>query len=712
MLTKIISAFLHNIYYFSNKGKTVNSIDDIDQKVDSLLEELTLDEKFKLMVGYFRFQTNTIRRLGIKTFKMTDGPLGISQHSSFLRKNTKFPAGINLAASWNRELAFECGEAIAKEARAINRLCVLGPGINIGRTPFNGRTFEYYSEDPYLTKEIAIPFVKGIQNQRIAACPKHYVANNQETNRYTVNAIIDERTLHEIYLRAFKEIVEEADPWTIMTAYNQVNGEYVHGSSKLLKTILFEKWGFSGFVMTDWWATQPRDLDKGEPEQPSTEEAIKAGLTLEMPVPFLYGTETLRKEFDLGKFSEEDIDELIKRLLRVYVRVGIFDNQSILPKGERNTKKHQELARRMSEEGIVLLKNDNNILPIDINKVSKIAVLGPNLDKKFGKFLNGGAASVTPPYEITPLKGLKEKCKGKVNLMTEPEDADVVFLFMGLNHDSPIKLLNDDFTELKEEHGNESEKMDRLQLGLSETQINLINQTVKINSNTIVILINANPVAMEEWLDNIPAVLEVWYPGMEGGKAIANVLFGDVNPSGKIPWTFPKKIEDSPAHKSTKTFPGENLKVHYEEEIYVGYRYFEKNKITPLFPFGYGLSYTSFELKNVKCEKNSLKSLKDSCHLIVEVTNTGKRDGSEVVQVYAQSQNPSVDRPIKELVGFQKIYLKASETKEVKVEVKAKDLAFYDVKTRVWKLDEGEIMFYIGNSSANISLKTKISFKP
>jgi len=689
----------------------VISEDLTDLKIEGLLKELTLDEKFKLMVGYFRFQTHTVRRLGIKTFKMTDGPLGISQHSSMLRKNTRFAAGINLAASWNRELAFECGKAIAEEARAINRLCVLGPGINIGRTPFNGRTYEYFSEDPHLTKEISIPFVKGIQSQRIAACPKHYVANNQEINRYIINVNVDERTLHEIYLRAFKETVEEADPWTIMTSYNQVNGEYVHGSSKLLKSTLFEKWGFNGFVMTDWWASEPRDVEKGEPEQPTTVEAIKAGLTLEMPVPFLYEKDTLRQEFDSGKISEKDIDELIRRLLRVYAKVGMFEDKNKLPKGERNTKKHQDLARKMSEEGIVLLKNDNNLLPINIEEISKIAVLGPNLDKKLYGFLRGGAASVTPPYEITPLKGLKEKCKLKVQLTTEPATADVALLFMGLNHDSPIKLMSDEFTELKEEHGNESEKMDRLQLGLSESQIDLINETVKNNPNTVVILINANPISMGEWLDNIPAVLEAWYPAMEGGRAIANVLFGDVNPSGKLPWTFPKKLEDSPAHKSTRTYPGEDLQVYYKEGIYVGYRYFEKEQIKPLFPFGYGLSYTSFELENIKCDKDVLISLKDKLQLTVKVENTGKREGSEVVQVYAQALKPSIDRPVKELVGFQKIHLKPSQKKEAKITVKAKDLAFYDLESKNWKIDEGKIILHIGNSSENITLRHEISFK-
>ncbi len=682
------------------------SEEEVELKVDSLLKELSLEEKFKLMVGYFRFQTNTIPRLGIKTFKMTDGPLGISRHSSFLRKNTYFPAGINLAASWNRKLAHECGEAIGREARAINRLCVLGPGININRTPFNGRTFEYYSEDPYLNKEIAIPFVKGIQSQRIAACPKHYVANNQETNRHTVNSVVDERTLHEIYLRSFKEIVEEANPWTIMTAYNRVNSEYVNGSSKLLKSTLFEKWGFTGFVMTDWWATRERDIP-----QPTTEEAVKAGLSIEMPIPILYEKTKLYKAFTEERITLEDIDYLIRRILRVYAKVGMFEDEENLPKGERNTKRHQQLARRMSEEGIVLLKNENNVLPLDITKIQKIAVLGPNLKRKFGKFLSGGAAAVTPPYEITPLQGLKEKLKGRIKIIKDPSKADVVLLFMGLNHDSPSSLFSDKTTKSKEEHGNETEGMDRRELGLNAFQIQLINETVKINPNTVVILSNANPVSMDEWLDNIPALVESWYPGMEGGKAIARVLFGDVNPSGKLPLTFPKRIEDSPAHKSSKSFPGENLELHYEEEIYVGYRYYEKNNVEPLFPFGFGLSYTTFRFEKVSSDKNILKSLDDYLELNISVTNTGDRAGSEVIQIYSEDVKTTVDRPIKELVGFEKIYLEKGETKSVEVIVRAKDLAFYDMETKDWKVESGDFILHIGNSSNSIQLQKKITYK-
>ncbi len=680
-----------------------------ERKVETLLSKLTLNEKFKLLTGYFFFQTHTVPRLGIKTFKTTDGPLGISQHSSFLRRNTYFPAGMNLAAAWNRELAYECGKAIGREARAIGRLCVLGPGINIGRTPFNGRTYEYYGEDPYLTKEMSIPFVKGVQSQRIAACPKHYVANNQETNRYTVSVEVDERTLHEIYLRAFKETVEEAEPWTIMSSYNLVNSEYVHESSKLLNDILLEEWNFSGFVMTDWWATAEGDSKNKEPSQSPPEIAIKAGLSLEMPKGHLYEKKRLEEAYRNNKFTEEDIDKLVRRILNVYVKVGMFEKIKSLPKGKRNTKRHQTLARKMSEEGIVLLKNHNNILPLDIDRIKKIAILGPNANKKFGKFLYGGAAAVKPPYEITAMQGIQEKCKNKILITEDPTNSDYVLLFMGLNHDSPKKLMSDDTIDEGIEFGNESEKMDRRKLELSESQINLINKTVKTNPNTIVVLINGSPVAMDDWLEKIPAVLEVWYPGMEGGRAIAKVIFGDVNPSGKLPMTFPKKIIDNPAHKSEKTFPGVDLKVHYEEGIYVGYRYFDKKNVEPLFPFGYGLSYTEFKFDEVTTSNSKITALQDVIEISVKITNIGERAGAEVVQIYSEDVKCSVDRPHRELVGFEKVFLEPSETKNVSIEIKGKDLAFYDISSKSWNLEKGDFILHIGSSSRDLHLEKKIT---
>ncbi|MCK5409584.1 MAG: glycoside hydrolase family 3 C-terminal domain-containing protein, partial [Candidatus Heimdallarchaeota archaeon] len=417
----------------------------------------------------------------------------------------------------------------------------------------------------------------------------------------------------------------------------------------------------------------------------------------EMPKEHLYEKKRLEKAYRNNTFTEEDIDKLVKRILRVYVKVGMFEKKKELPKGERNTKKHQNLARKMSEEGIVLLKNHRNILPLDINKITKIAILGPNANKKFGKFLYGGAAAVSPPYEITAMQGIEEKCKGKIRITKDPANSDYVLLFMGLNHDSPNKLMSDDTIDEGIEFGNESEKMDRKKLELSESQISLINKTVKINPNTIVVIINGSPVAMDDWLEKIPAVLEVWYPGMEGGRAIAKVIFGDVNPSGKLPMTFPKKITDNPAHKSEKTFPGVDLKVHYEEGIYVGYRYFDKKNVEPLFPFGYGLSYTEFKFEEVTASNNRITSMQDALEINVKITNVGNRAGAEVIQVYSEDVKCSVDIPHRELVGFEKVFLEPNETKSVLIEIRGKDLAFYDVSSNDWNLEKGDFILHIGS---------------
>ena len=358
-----------------------------------------------------------------------------------------------------------------------------------------------------------------------------------------------------------------------------------------------------------------------------------------------------------------------------------------------------------------MLRNEKQLLPLNINQIDTIAVLGPNANRKFGKILLGGAAAVTPPYEITPIKGLKEKCKGKMRIIKDPSKADVVFLFMGLNHDSQIKLTSEKTIEDKPEFGKESESVDRTEFGLPTAQVELIKKTIENNPNTIVILNNANPISMEEWIEDAHTIVEVWYPGMEGGRAIANILFGDVNPSGKIPLTFPKKLKDSPAHKSTKTFPGENLKVYYEEGIYVGYRYFEKKNIEPLFPFGFGLSYTSFEIKKASSDKDKLNSKEDSLKITVEVINTGERAGSEVIQIYSESPGKEVDRPLKELVGFEKVFLNKGEKKNLEIQIKAKDLAFYDTEKADWRIEQGKYILHIGNSSTSITAKIEIEYK-
>ncbi len=671
--------------------------------VDNLIDQLTSEEKFKLLSGSRFFDTKPIKRLGINRFRMTDGPLGVSMQSSFFRKNTKFPGGICLAATWNPDLSRKFGEAVGTEVRAVGRHAILAPGMNINRTPLNGRTFEYFSEDPFLTKEIAVSFVNGIQSQRVAACLKHYAANNQETDRFTVSAEIDQRTLHEIYLRAFRETIIEADPWMIMSSYNRLNGKYIFANKALLEDLL-KKWGFNGFVVSDWYA-----LARSDPPV-SAVECIEAGLSLEMPSANKYKIEVLNQLYSENKISINQIDLLIRRILNVMTLVGLFDDKSVLPRGKRNTTDHQKLAQVIAEEGIVLLKNEGHLLPLNESNLTKIAVLGPNKDKKFGKLLAGGSSAVKPPFEITPLQGLQERCKGKIELINNPSIADVAILFVGLDHSSNQSLIRRRKKRDVIPSGNDSEGTDRIQLELPDSQIELIKSTIKQNPNTIVVLINGSPISMDGWLKEVPVVLEAWYSGMCAGKAITNVLFGEVNPSGKLPMTFPKSLEDSPAHKSSKTFPGENLKVHYEEGIFIGYRYNDQYNVDPLFPFGFGLSYTTFQFESVSQNKKSLTSMDDIVILEIKILNSGDRAGAEVIQVYSQDIESSVERPPKELVGFKKIYIDSKEYKVVKIPIAAKNLAFYDIQTQEWTLEPGKFKLMIGSSSRDIHLTTEIEF--
>ncbi|MCK4567393.1 MAG: glycoside hydrolase family 3 C-terminal domain-containing protein [Candidatus Thorarchaeota archaeon] len=664
---------------------------EIENRISDLLEQLTLKEKFKLLASHGRrriYTTDPINRLKIPSFKMTDGPLGASFHSSGLKKNTRFPAPIGLAASWNKDLTREVGEAMGEEVRAIGRHMILAPAMNIHRTPLCGRTFEYFSEDPFLTKEIAIHLLKGIQSKGIGGCLKHYVANNQETDRASCSAEIDERTLHEIYLRAFRAVVKEGDPWAVMAAYNKINGVYACANKELLRDLLFEKWGFNGILMTDWFSTR---------KDQTTEGCINAGLSLEMPWVFKYKIKHLQKAYDAGSFNDETLDDLVRRNLRVMMRTGAIRGSTDLLKGARNTVHHQNLARRAAEEGMVLLKNDGDLLPLDIESIDRIALLGPNLKKKFGGFLKGGSSGVKPPYEITPLAGMKEKCKGKVKIVNDASQADLAIVFAGLDNSK----------------GGDSEFQDRSSLNLPPDQIALINHTVATNPNTIVVLIAGSPLAMNDWLDKVPVVLQAWYPGMEGGRAIANVLFGDANPSGKLPLTFPKILSDSPAHNTgdPRNFPGdEEKRVFYDEGIFVGYRWFDEKNIEPLFPFGFGRSYTTFEFGEVHPAKSNLRNSEDTLSIEVGITNTGDLEGAEVVQVYAHDFQSSVERPPRELVGFEKVNLRPGESKSVPILVKAEDLAFYDVTKHDWTIEPGNFNFLIGNSSRSIFLDARFSY--
>ncbi|MFW9799721.1 MAG: glycoside hydrolase family 3 C-terminal domain-containing protein [Candidatus Thorarchaeota archaeon] len=663
---------------------------DVEDRVSELLSRLTTREKFMLMTSHGRrriYTTKPIKRVGIPSFKMTDGPLGVAYQSSGFNKNTRFPATISLAATWNRNLAREIGVAMAREVRAIGRHMLLAPAMNIDRTPLNGRTFEYFSEDPFLTKELAIPFVDGVQSQGIGACVKHFAANNQETDRRSNSSEVDERTLHEIYLRAFRAVVIEAQPWAVMSCFNMVNGVYGSENKYLLRDVLMNRWGFQGFVMSDWLAT--RNIK-------TTEGCVNAGLSLEMPWPSKYKLNSLERAYREGRFTEETIDDLVRRYVRVMFLTGVFDDPGSLPEGERNTVQHHELARRAGEEGMVLLKNEEGLLPLDFESIERIALVGPNLKKRFGRILYGGSSGVVPPHEITPLDGMRERCADKVDIVSDAALADAVIVFVGLDHG----------------RGKDSETKDRNSLALPESQVNLIIETAEVNPNTVVVLIAGSPIVMDTWLENVPAVLMAWYSGMEGGRAIANVLFGEVNPSGRLPLTFPKRLSDSPAHSTgtPRTFPGIDKKVYYDEGIFVGYRWFDERGIEPLFPFGFGMSYTSFDYSDFRLDRASINEQKNSVTLEVTVTNIGGRAGSDVVQVYSHDLESSVARPPKELVGFQKVHLDPGEEKSVTVEIRAGDLAFYDVPLHDWVIESGDFELLVGCSSQDILGRVHLSY--
>lgn len=659
----------------------------LEERLDDLFSRLSLQEKFQLSSGRTLFSARGVKRLGIPRFNVSDGPVGVAFHSS-LKRNTYFPATISLAASWSTQLCTAFGDAIAKETRATGNSMILGPGINICRTPLNGRTFEYLGEDPYQNSRLVVPIVKAIQKQRVAACVKHYAANNQETRRFSVNVKVSKRALEEIYLPAFKASVVEADAWSMMACYNRLNGLHGCESKELLVDRLMGDYGFRGFVVSDWFAANKTQ---------STGACVEGGLALDMPgnIPYIpkmkyrLSPENMQKAFDAGEFSEASLDRNLRGYLRTMFLTGVFDNAGSVPKGERNTPEHRQVARNISAEGMVLLKNENKLLPLDIEKVKTVAVLGPNRDRRTAWFAYGGSSAVWPSYEVTPLKGLKEKGKGHFRIVKSVKDADVAVVVVGLTH-AP---------------GGDSEGFDRKQLELPDKQVSLIKDTCQKNKNTIVVLVNGSAIAMSEWIDDAPAIVEAWYGGMEGGHALADILFGDVNPSGKLPITFPARLKDSPAHQSKETFPGKE-DVIYEEGIYVGYRHFDKENIKPLFPFGFGLSYTRFEYSNLRLDKNEI-SEDATISVQVDIKNVGKRSGAEVVQLYLRSIDSVIDRPEKELKGFQKVGLNVGEKQMLIFNIAYQDIMFFDESADQWRAEKGMFEVLIAASAEDVRLNAR-----
>lgn len=678
---------------------------NFEDKINDILKQLTIEEKISLLTRHTGFSTKPIERVGIKEFRMADGPHGVRTEE----KNVYFPSAIGLAASWNRNLAHEYGQALAEEARALGRHAILAPGINIHRTPLCGRNFEYFTEDPFLNSQMVVPLIKGIQSKRIAACVKHFLCNNTEKRRRFSNSIVDERTLEEIYFPGFKAAVSEGGAWMVMGAYNQVNGQYVYSNMHLLKEKLRDQWGFKGFVVSDWLATHSE-------RDPAV--CINAGFTLEMPKLFVYEPTAVMEAYKKSQFKEETLDENLRRLLRVQFYTGLYEKEENLPKGSRNTKEHLDLACRMIEEGAVLLKNETSTLPLDFNTIKKIHITGPMADYKPLSESFGGSSAVHPPLLETPLTFLKRELNGKVEMVKKPEEADVVVIITGITH----------------WFRGDSEGADKNTINLKKKKVKQIQKLAKKNPNIVVVLFNGGPLAMNEWMGKVKSILEVWQPHQMGAKAIYNLLFGLSYPSGKLPTTFPKKLEDSPAHKSSKTYPDfhysylDNIRheglyvrpdkvhkakpidIYYDEGIYVGYRYFDKNNIEPLFPFGFGLSYTQFEYRNLKLSKTEIAK-GEEIELTLDVKNIGRNSGAEIVQVYAKDVQCSVDRPPKELIGFARVQLNAGETKTVIISIQAQDLSYYDAESHKWVLEPGEFKILVGASSRDIKLDAKITVK-
>jgi beta-glucosidase len=651
-----------------------------EERVTGLLQALTLDEKLSLCAGAGFWKTKAVPRLGIRPFRLTDGPRGVGFHSSG-KRCTAFPSGIAQAASWDEGLMARFGAALGRECRAAGGRTILGPAINITRSPLNGRTFEYFSEDPHLNSRLVVPIVKAVQEQGVAACVKHFAANNQETNRVRVSAEVSERALQEIYLPAFRAAVEQGDAWSVMAAYNSVNGVPACENADLLKRKLRDEWGFRGFVVTDWFAARGTT---------GTAACVKGGLSLEMPGKgFRYREKHLQAGLAQGKFTEADIDDNLRGLLNAMALTGHLDASG--PVGARNTPEHRTLAREMAEAGITLLKNDSALLPLDPARIRTVAVLGPKLNRRNCLPLWGGSAGVWPLSETTPLQGLQRENRDRFTWVKDPKQADAVLLFVGLSH----------------RPGLDSEVMDRKQLELPPQQDALIRETVAANPNTVVVLINGSPIGMP-WVDAVPAILECWYPGMQGGEAIARVLFGDVNPSGKLPVTFPRSLRDSPAHASLRTFPGDRRTVHYDEELFVGYRHFDKHGIEPLFPFGHGLSYTTFAYRDLQLDAVQLSPQQTLC-LSLTVENTGDRAGAEVVQVYIADRDPGDDRPPQSLKAFRKVWLEPGSSQRVDIALPMSALAVFCPNSDAWRSKPGVYSARVGSSSRDIRLEQAFS---
>lgn len=702
----------------------------MEKRIEKLIKKMTLEEKVGLLHGNSKFYVAGVERLGIPEWSLSDGPHGvraeINRHDWAYAGWTNdsasyFPTGTAFAAAWNPELAYRRGEVLGEEARWRKKDVLLGPGVNIIRSPLCGRNFEYMSEDPYMNSVLAVAYIKGLQSRDVACSVKHFAVNNQETNRTTVDVECSERALREIYLPAFKAAVQEGGALTVMAAYNKFRGEFCAENNYLVRKILRNEWGFDGVYVTDWGAAH------------STVPSMEAGLDLEMGTLIdkyedWYYANPLIEAVKSGKVPMSLVDEKVGDVLRVMIKTNVLDPKKRFGPGSMNTKEHQQATYDAAAEAIVLLKNQNNLLPLDFSSIKSLAVIGDNATRKHS---NGGLSSeIKAVYEVTPLEALRAKWGDKVDIRfaqgyeklstfvegsnngqssgtfsskTQESDAllkeavevartsDVALLVCGLNHDY------------------DTESFDRLNMDIPYGQVELIQEVVKANPRTIVVMIAGSPLNMAAVDICSPAIVWAWFNGMEGGNALVDVLSGKVNPSGKMPFTTPVSLDQSPAH-ALGNFPGRDLKVNYEEDILVGYRWFDTKGLPVVYPFGYGLSYTTFDYSNLNTDKETYDQA-DTIQATFTLTNTGDREGAEVAQLYVSDPVCSVMRPVKELKGFKKVFLKPGESRRITLDIPVSSLAFYSEAQSQFVVEPGEFIFQLGASASDIKQRISVEVK-
>lgn len=702
----------------------------LEERVEDALQRMTLEEKVGVLHAQSKFCSRGVQRLGIPELWTTDGPHGIRpevlwdewEQAAWTNDScVAFPALTALAATWNPELAELYGRSLGEEALYRGKDVVLGPGVNIYRTPLNGRNFEYMGEDPLLASRMVVPYIKGLQSNGVAACVKHYALNNNEVNRHTSNVIVDDRTLYEIYLPAFKAAVTEGGAWSIMGSYNLYQNQHGCHNKRLLCDILRDEWGFDGVVISDWGGTH------------DTAEAVENGLDLEFgswtngltngrsnAYDNYYLADPYLKLLREGKADMATLDNKVRNVLRLIFRTAMKSDKGF---GSLCSDEHYATARRIGAEGIVLLRNKGNLLPLDPSKPQNILVVGENAVKMMT--VGGGSSSLKVQRETSPLDGLRAQAPagstvvwergyvgdptGEYNGVTSGQDlsesrsaerliadaadaarrADIVIFVGGLNKAT----------------GQDCEDSDRESLALPYNQDAVIEALVAANPRTVVVNVSGNAVAMP-WADKVPAILQAWFLGSESGNSLADVIFGHVNPSGKLPMTFPVRLDDVAAHAvgeypGTKRADSDIVDIRYNEGVLVGYRWFDTKKIRPLFAFGHGLSYTTFGYGKLSADASKIGS-DGALTLSVDVTNTGSRAGAETVQLYISDTKASVKRPAKELKNFAKVYLEPGQTKTVTFTVRPSDLAFFDAGAHAWKAEPGEFRAHVGAASDDI----------